>query len=322
MATELKCEVDGCNWTSPSGSLDTVVKLLDIHVNSKHFLGQKCTQSKPEKAKRPEIGAELSDEDWIYFVSRWNAYKKATNLSGADITLQLLECCCEELRRNHHRNYPAEQQVSEESLLAQIKKIAVRIKNRAVNRVKLNTLKQDKGEPIRRFAGRIRSLATVSEYAVKCGSCKTEVSYTDEVIKDQVISGIADHEIQKDVLSHEKIKDLSLESLLIFIEGKEAGHTSLNLMSGQTIPEVSKVETKEKKCRYCGEVHILGKKKTVKLLARGVTNVRRLDTFRKSAEARKNSKMINPPKLKLKPMQYRRRVTGPVLCRHPMADAL
>ena len=128
MATELKCEVDGCNWTSPSGSLDTVVKLLDIHVNSKHFLGQKCTQSKPEKAKRPEIGAELSDEDWIYFVSRWNAYKKATNLSGADITLQLLECCCEELRRNHHRNYPAEQQVSEESLLAQIKKIAVRIK--------------------------------------------------------------------------------------------------------------------------------------------------------------------------------------------------
>ena len=176
MTTELNCEVNNCAWKSPLGSLDTVVKLLDIHVNSTHLFGQKSTSSKPEKAKRPEIGAEISDEDWNYFLSRWNYYKKATNLSGEDVTLQLLECCCEELRRNHHRNHPVEQIVSEETLLAQIKKVAVRIKNRAVNRVKLNTLKQDKGEPIRRFAGRIRSLATVSEYTMKCGSCNSDVT--------------------------------------------------------------------------------------------------------------------------------------------------
>ena len=54
---------------------------------------------------------------------------------------------------------------------------------------------------------------------------KVEVSYTDEVIKDQVIAGICDLEIQKDVLSHEDDKNFSLEALLAFIEGKEAGQT-------------------------------------------------------------------------------------------------
>ena len=180
MTSKLNCKFENCDWKSPDGSLDSVIKLLEIHVNSR----DSSVSAKPERAKRPEIGAELSDEDWNYFLSRWKSYKKSTNLSGEDIVLQLLECCCEELRRNHHRNFPAEQKLTEDMLLAQIKKIAVRVKNRAVNRVKLNTLKQDKGEPIRRFAGRIRSLATVSEYSLKCTSCKVEVSYTDEVIKD------------------------------------------------------------------------------------------------------------------------------------------
>ena len=140
-----------------------------MHFTSKHQSSKsssKTSAAKAEKARRPEIAAELSDEDWMYFLSRWEAYKKATCLQGEDIVLQLMECCCEQLRRDHHRNYPSQTSVTESSLLSEIKQIAVRAKNRAVNRVKLNTLKQDKGEPIRKFAGRCRSLATVSDYAV------------------------------------------------------------------------------------------------------------------------------------------------------------
>ena len=173
--------------------------------------------------------------------------------------LQLMECCCEQLRRDHHRNYPSQTSVTESSLLSEIKQIAVRAKNRAVNRVKLNTLKQDKGEPIRKFAGRCRSLATVSDYAVKCMKCKEQVAYTDEVIMDQVIAGIADQEIQRDVLSYPSAIPFTLETLLVFIEGKESGQASLNLMSGGR-GSVSAAELKEKKCRYCGDAHIMGKK--------------------------------------------------------------
>ena len=82
------------------------MKLLEMHFSSKHSpkLSPKSSKSaaaKPEKARRPELAAELSEEDWNYFLARWEAYKKVTCLEGEDLVLQLMECCCEGLRRDH-----------------------------------------------------------------------------------------------------------------------------------------------------------------------------------------------------------------------------
>ena len=240
--TTVSCEYTECSWKSQEGDLNTVVKLLEMHFSAKHrspvtssSQTSKSSAAKPEKAKRPELAAEVSDEDWNYFLARWEAYKKATCLEGEDLVLQLMECCCEGLRRDHHRTYPSISSLAtESSCLAQLKQLAVRAKNRAVHRVKLNTLKQDKGEPVRKFAGRIRSLAGVSDYSVKCTKCDTAVPYTDSVIMDQVIAGLAELDIQRDVLSHPDAKHLTLEKLLIFIEGKESGQASLGLVSGNS----------------------------------------------------------------------------------------
>ena len=48
---------------------------------------------------------------------------------------------------------------------------------------------------------------------------------------DQVIAGLADPEIRRDVPSHPNAKDLTLETLLIFIEGKESGQESQGLLA-------------------------------------------------------------------------------------------
>ena len=124
--------------------------------------------SKPEKAKRPELSAEMSDEDWVYFKARWAEYKKATGINTEDdIITQLMECCCESVRRDHHRTFSRADDdstpVTEQIRLKELKQLAVRKKNKAVNRVKLGTIRQDKGEPVRKFAGRVRSLAAVSD---------------------------------------------------------------------------------------------------------------------------------------------------------------
>ena len=104
--TKLNCEFSDCPWISPEGDLAIVVKLMEMHFSANHKPGQvaKVTAVKAEKAKRPEIAAEMSDEDWAYFLSRWTAYKKATGLEGDDIIMQLMECCCEQLRKDHFRN--------------------------------------------------------------------------------------------------------------------------------------------------------------------------------------------------------------------------
>ena len=125
---------------------------------------------------------------------------------------------------------------TEESCLKELKQIAVRKRNKAVNRVKLISIKQDRGEPVRKFAGRICSLAAVSDYSVKCGGCQTKVPYTEQVIMDQVTNGLADPEIQKDVLSHVDADTMTLDKLLLFVEGKESGLSSQGLLNNSSTP--------------------------------------------------------------------------------------
>ena len=153
--TTVTCEYPGCPgpWQSPKGELDTIVKLLDMHFESKHSPPESkpatensCTV-KPEKPRRPEVSEDISDEDWQYFLYRWDCYKRSAGLKGEDIVLQLLQCCSETLRHDHHIKFRSNSRnVTESTLLAEIK-------NKAVNR----TLKQSKGEPIREFARRICS---------------------------------------------------------------------------------------------------------------------------------------------------------------------
>ena len=255
-----KCEYGDCTWTCDTENLETYLGLYKLHIEALHKTAQGST--KVEKAKRPELASEVSDEDWAYFISRWKEYKKATNLTSvAEILTQLMECCCEQLRRDHHRMFLSSPndgaEASEDSRIRELKQIAVRKRNKAVNRVKLTSIKQDRGEPIRKFAGRVRSLAAVSDYSVKCAGCQAEVPYTDQVIMDQVINGLADTEIQRDVLSHADADTMTLDKLLLFVEGKESGLSSQGLLNSSSLHSNS--EVKPAKCRWCGDSHIRGK---------------------------------------------------------------
>ena len=261
----VSCEFSGCAYKTPEGELAVIVELLKLHCSAKHRTVESQPNVKPqvkaEKAKRPEISVEMTDEDWAYFVSRWCSYKKAASLEGEDIVIQLMECCTEELRKDHFRNYPSFSTAdSEENVLKQIRQVAVRVKNRAVNIYKLHTLHQDMGEPIRRYAGRIKSLASVREFSVGCTSCNTCVSYTDGIIMDQIIFGIADLEIQRDVLSNPDAKFFDLEKLLSYIEGKESGQASQDMMTGVRVDAVVEKKSFNKKCKFCGDTHRWGKK--------------------------------------------------------------
>ena len=215
--------------------------------------------------------AELSDEDWAYFLSRWEEYKLATALTGDDVVIQLMECCCEQLRREHHRTFPKGDggAVTETKKLEQLKQLCVRKKNRAVNRVKLGTMKQDKGEPVRKFAGRVMSLDNVSEYSVACSKCQQSVPYTEAVITDQVIAGLAEGEIQKDVLSHPEAATMNLEKRLQFVEGKESGQASQGLMSGNMVSASADSVA----------LHITGVMSSARLLVNSVKSAARMGTF-------------------------------------------
>ena len=86
-------------------------------------------------------------------------------------------------------------------------------------------MRQDRDETIRSFGARLRGQAGVCKFLISCPGCDTEVNYTENVLRDVVTRGLADEEIQLDLLG-ERNQDMSLEEVLQFVEAKESGKRS------------------------------------------------------------------------------------------------
>ena len=115
--------------------------------------------------------------------------------------LQLLECCDEQLRRDLTRNAGGTLAGgTEQEVLMAMKALVVWEENVMVARVALHHMKQDRDEPIRAFAARLRGQASVCKYVKACPGCAQEVTYTEAILTDVLCRGIADTEIQMDLL--------------------------------------------------------------------------------------------------------------------------
>ena len=235
--TDISCPAPECEVKWPASTPpEVLIKLLDIHERTAHPANTPPTAScvKAEKVKRPSISASGTTEEWTYFKQRWSEYKQATRLTGQDTIFQLLECCDETLRRDLSRSFSNLTGSSEATLLENIKSLAVRQENVMVARLKLQQMRQDRDEPVRAFAARINGQASVCQYSVKC-ECDAQVSYSDPMIRDTLIVGLADDEIRLDVLGQTN-QDMSLEETTRFIEAKESGKRSAGRLNPVTPP--------------------------------------------------------------------------------------
>ena len=207
--------------------------LLSVHSSGTHTAQGHASaapvvipNTKLEKVRRPTISAAGSSEDWSYFLTRWGDYVAATNVTGKDKVIQLLECCDEQLRKDLTRNAGGSLTNSTaEEVMEAIKKLAVREENTMVARVQLHNMRQDRDETIRSFGARLRGHAGVCKFLVTCPGCSTEVNYTENVLRDVLTRGLADSEIQLDLL-RDRNQDMNLEEVFQFIEAKEAGKRS------------------------------------------------------------------------------------------------
>ena len=153
-------------------------------------------------------------------------YTEATKVTGKDKVVQLLEYCNEQLRKDLTRNVRGLlTNKAEIEVLAAIKKLAVREENTMVARVQLHNKCQDHDKTIRSFGARLRSQAGVCKFLVKCPGCDADVNYTEAILRDVLTLGIADTEIQLDLLG-DKNQDMTLEDISLFVEAKEAGKCS------------------------------------------------------------------------------------------------
>ena len=126
-----------------------------------------------------------------------------------------------------------------------------------VARVQLNNSTQDRDEPIRSFCARLRGQANVCKYSIDCPNCEHKVDYTEPILRDVIIRGIEDSDIQLDLLGQTN-QDMTLDEVLHFIEARESGKRSATKLLQQH--ENNGIRSTYRKgratdpiiCTYCG----------------------------------------------------------------------
>ena len=259
-----RCPIPGCTYTTDNLDAVIVAALLNAHTVT-HTAAPGA--ARVEKVARPTVSSAGTSEEWIYFTTRWSEYVAATRITGQDQVTQLLECCDNQLRKDLTCNAGgslSDKPINE--VLAAIKQLAIREENVMVARATLHNMSQDRDEPIRAYAARLRGHAGICKFSVQCQHCNHDVSYTEQILRDIIVRNIVDNDIQLELLGNEN-QSMSLEEVIRFIEAKESGKRSAtHLLTTQAANAARSSSYKKGKnaatptsvhnndlCSYCGK---------------------------------------------------------------------
>ena len=134
-------------------------------------------------------------------------YKTGMAIPNAMCATALFHCCDEDLMNDLMRDLQEDVSLmTEVDLLAVIKRLAVKEESTLVHRIRLSKMTQAPGTPIRTFLAALRGHASLCQYTVNCKEpgCNHWFDYSNEIIKDNLIRGIADPEVLSDLLGDPK----------------------------------------------------------------------------------------------------------------------
>ena len=218
------CPLEGCTYETVNCEASVAASLLMIHNNVHLNENANNSKQKPPKIDRPHIGKESSEEVWNIFESKWKMFKENTKMSGSEVRHQLYQCCDEELGDAILKGHPNIVDThSENELMLVIKQSAVIPVSKVVRRSIFLGTKQDLGENARAYAARLKGKGTTCSYSVTCprDGCDQIIDFTDIILKDVLVAGLADEDIRKEVLGWENLDDKDINQTISFIESKE-----------------------------------------------------------------------------------------------------
>lgn len=158
------------------------------------------------KPIRPTIEADSSDNKWVIFKDAWQRYKEMAALRNPNEIRNELRSACSSSVNEMLFNFvgpDALQGATEEQLLSFIKSVAVKSIHPEVYRQQFFQMRQGDGETITTFVSRLKSQAMLCNFKRKC-DCTTahcNTTYSEDMIKSQVIAGLRDVSHQSKVLT-------------------------------------------------------------------------------------------------------------------------
>lgn len=242
--TVLKCPIPGCEFATDDVEVVGAAAILNLHSHVHNApVRVPAPGIRAPKLERPKVKQNSTTEEWNAFLRRWDTFVIGASIPAAAASAQLLECTTEGLGNIILRANPTFTTQPIADALSTLKSLAVIPVALGVLRSELASMHQDPDEPFRTYAARVQGKAETCEFKTAyhgdCTNCHTtyngEVYYTDEVIRDVLLNGIADNDIRREALSTEEILKKSVTTVIAFVENREtarnANHPSSSMSS-------------------------------------------------------------------------------------------
>ena len=258
---------DTCDYVTPELGVEYAMQLLDKHLLGVHEQGPAETKGtaaapvKTGKIIRPRLELKdsyVEEERFDFFEHRWSEYKVIAGVKE-NLKQELALCLSDEAAqlvygRYGHEGYTA---LTEEQLLAAIREMVVRTRNKLVTRHKLRKMVQSHDQPVQTFLSNLKATARMCEYKVKCEDemCGKLVDFTDQMVMEQLTVGLADEDTQRKLFTKPDVTLAEAEKLVIAEEiGKLSQEDSRSVAGiSQYKRDQRDAVTPSKRCKWCGE---------------------------------------------------------------------
>lgn len=201
--------------------MDRMTRMEAENQTLRDALLQSQVKPRTKRHERPIIEVDSSDNTWEVFLDSWKIYKRMSNISDQDISIirdELRSACSKEVNQLlfNFVGQASLESANETTLLGYIKSVAVRGMHTEVHRHHFFKMTQTEGETITHFVARLRSQALLCQFSVAATipcPCPTPehcprqcpatspISYMDEMISSQMVSGLQNAEHQNRILA-------------------------------------------------------------------------------------------------------------------------
>ena len=210
----LECTHNGCTEGEGGARFKTqalapqhALEYLKLHIegaNGRPLVGAGGGANKARLGKipRPDISGGCSQEDFKFFTRKWNQYVRTSNVTEDTLLKDERTNCPDTALRSALNKSMGDrvETISVADLLREIEVLAVVRQSNNVNMLALINAKQERDEPVRQFAARLRGLAAVCDLSVTC-SCGLKVSEVDKWVWMSLIGGLNDEDTKQSVLT-------------------------------------------------------------------------------------------------------------------------
>ena len=154
-------------------------EITELHTAAEHGVaattGRPPSVPKLENLPRPSFNLDMTQAEWSFKESQWKVYINQTSVSESVKVQQLKAACDEALLRRVHDAGGLTSLNSETDLLAEIRKLAVRVVHKTLHLQNMWGMIQSPEEPIRSFSSRLIGTADLCGLSITCSKSGCEI---------------------------------------------------------------------------------------------------------------------------------------------------